>query len=118
MRMGDGSGCGSTDRADVTGTTAISTNQWHHLGAVFNTTDDVELYIDAVQDSVTYSGTASSISYGSRGFEIGRVQSNGGGSCAESTFIANGQIDDVRIYNRALSPDEIKRLYRLGNPGR
>jgi hypothetical protein len=26
----------------------------------------------------------------------------------------NGLIDDVRIYNRALSPDEIKRLYTMG----
>ena len=24
----------------------------------------------------------------------------------------NGDIDEVRIYNRALSPDEIKTLYR------
>ena len=26
----------------------------------------------------------------------------------------NGQLDDIRIYNRALSADEIKRLYNLG----
>ena len=25
-----------------------------------------------------------------------------------------GLIDDVRIYNRALSPDEVKRLYNMG----
>ena len=29
-----------------------------------------------------------------------------------STF--NGSIDEVRVYNRALSADEIKRLYRIG----
>jgi hypothetical protein len=27
-----------------------------------------------------------------------------------------GLLDDVRIYNRALSPEEIKCLYLLGNP--
>jgi Concanavalin A-like lectin/glucanases superfamily len=26
----------------------------------------------------------------------------------------DGSIDDVRIYNRALSADEIKRLYNMG----
>jgi hypothetical protein len=26
-----------------------------------------------------------------------------------------GQVDDVRIYNRALSAQEIKRLYIIGN---
>jgi hypothetical protein len=31
-----------------------------------------------------------------------------------STYPFDGLIDDVRIYNRALSADEIKRLYNLG----
>jgi len=26
----------------------------------------------------------------------------------------NGLLDDLRIYNRALSPDEVKRLYLMG----
>ncbi|HXK31646.1 MAG TPA: LamG-like jellyroll fold domain-containing protein [Candidatus Paceibacterota bacterium] len=26
----------------------------------------------------------------------------------------DGSIDDVRIYNRALSPEEVKRLYNMG----
>jgi hypothetical protein len=26
----------------------------------------------------------------------------------------NGIIDDVRVYNRALSADEVKRLYNMG----
>ncbi len=36
----------------------------------------------------------------------------GGGVGAESDF--KGLIDDVRIYNRALTADEIKRLYQIG----
>jgi len=31
------------------------------------------------------------------------------------TFFLNGSLDDVRIYNRALSPTEIKSLYNLGS---
>ena len=38
-------------------------------------------------------------------FVIGRFQ---GG------FFYDGTIDDVRVYNRALSADEIKRLYNIG----
>jgi hypothetical protein len=35
---------------------------------------------------------------------------------AENNFEerCNGTIDDVRIYNRALSADEIERLYKIG----
>jgi hypothetical protein len=29
-------------------------------------------------------------------------------------YYLNGVMDDVRIYNRALSPAEVKRLYQLG----
>jgi len=28
-----------------------------------------------------------------------------------------GQIDDVRMYNRALSAQEVKRLYNIGHTG-
>ena len=41
---------------------------------------------------------------------IGSSQSNG----SAANFI-NALIDDVRIYNRALSADEVKRLYQLGS---
>jgi arabinan endo-1,5-alpha-L-arabinosidase len=29
-------------------------------------------------------------------------------------FFFNGSIDDVRVYNRALGPDEIRQLYNAG----
>ncbi|HEY9583994.1 MAG TPA: LamG-like jellyroll fold domain-containing protein [Candidatus Paceibacterota bacterium] len=35
-----------------------------------------------------------------------------GGNSGANTF--NGSIDDVRIYNRALSAGEITQLYNLG----
>ena len=33
---------------------------------------------------------------------------------SSSGNLFNGSIDEVRIYNRALTPDEIKRLYNMG----
>jgi Concanavalin A-like lectin/glucanases superfamily len=35
-----------------------------------------------------------------------------GFSCCNGNY--DGLLDDVRIYNRALSADEIKRLYNMG----
>jgi len=32
----------------------------------------------------------------------------------KSIAVSTGLIDDVRIYNRALTRDEIKRLYNIG----
>jgi len=39
---------------------------------------------------------------------------HGGRICGATSDFLDGLIDDVRIYNRALSPDEIKRLYQSG----
>jgi hypothetical protein len=36
------------------------------------------------------------------------------GGQQDNLFPFDGLIDDVRIYNRALSPDEVRRLYLMG----
>ena len=38
----------------------------------------------------------------------------GTGQTGNNDYHFTGKIDDVRIYNRALSSDEITRLYKLG----
>src|SRR3989344_8284078 len=80
--------------------TAIpATNTWHH-------------YV------YTYDGSTHSL------YLNGVLVTTGSGATQSSTPATayintdaehfNGLIDDVRIYNRALSGDEIKRLYRIG----
>src|SRR3989344_5109617 len=77
------------------------TNQWHHIVLVLSTNSTTRLYVDGV--SV---GTVSnSVSASSHTFLVG-VYNN--------TNYFNGLIDDVRIYNRALSASEIQALYNVG----
>ena len=42
---------------------------------------------------------------------------NGIGGWAEGLWFFNGLIDEVRVYNRALTADEILQLYRAGSKG-
>jgi hypothetical protein len=65
----------------------------------------VTYYINGVSAG-TASNASAYIASGANAFRIGS-QSN-------STFFTNGSLDDVRIYNRALSAGEVKRLYSLG----
>ncbi|MDD4062228.1 MAG: LamG domain-containing protein [Candidatus Pacebacteria bacterium] len=95
----------------VSSINTVPLNEWVFVSMTFDDVEnEVEFYINGVLDSVNfyteaYEGDSSSI------ITIGRsgVSSQDGTSDPWRSF--NGQIDDVRIYNRALSEDEIKALY-------
>jgi hypothetical protein len=75
---------------------------WIHIVAVFDGTHN-KLYINGVLDN--------SIS-----FSQGTLNDLGGGfNISSSIFDYLGSFDDARIYNRALSADEITRLYNMGS---
>lgn len=87
---------------------AVHDNQWHHLAAVVqkaelpNLYDDVKLYKDGTLAEIHDIGLLDlwPIETGSKlDVRIGRR--------------FNGLIDDLRIYDRALSEDEIKVLFTL-----
>lgn len=80
----------------------LNNSQWNFILATYNTDDSVNLFCNGLN---VYSGTHAGYI---GGFSTGTTIQFGG----RSTVFMNGQIDDVRIYNRALSADEIKRLYQ------
>ena len=90
--------------ASVTSTLTYNDNLWHHAVGLYDGTT-LRLYIDGSQ--VASASASGNITYGAGGIAIGRD-----GDYSGSYF--NGVIDDVRIYNRALSADEIRLLYNLG----
>jgi hypothetical protein len=89
----------NTGGADQTapGTAALPLNTWSHLAATYDGTA-LRLYVNGVQVG-TRSVTGSLIST-SGGLSIG-------GNAPWGEYFA-GQIDDVRVYNRALTPTEIQ----------
>ena len=78
--------------------TGVDNGNWHFLALTYDGAF-LRAYVDATQTGVTaVSGTLST----DASTNIGMY----GGS-----YYANGSIDEVRIYSRALTPDEIKLLY-------
>jgi hypothetical protein len=62
------------------------------------------LYVNGVQVATnSQSGTVSSIT----SINIGRYSGSG--------YYVNGLIDDVRVYNRALSASEVAAIYNMDN---
>lgn len=91
-------------------TNAIIDTNWHHIAVTWNGTTSVngkKLYIDGVLSAQSTS-TISTMGIPTYNFTIGR-DSNGDRP-------ANAIIDEVKVYNRALSDAEILSDYNLACP--
>ena len=93
--------------ADFTvGTQTITPNTWQHVAVVMDRARTaLTYYLNGVADSVTYSATT----FTEQTNRIGCRRDSG-----SDPF--DGKIDDVRIYNRALSADDIAALYAVTAP--
>lgn len=95
---------------DYNSTTAtFAANTWTHMVAVMGATD-VTYYVNGVQrDTITHTvgGTANS----DDPYYIGAGTATG--TSTLSTPFA-GSIDDIRLYNRQLTPSEIQTLFNQG----
>ena len=81
---------------------------WHHFAATFDDSgNSLKLYVDGV--NVASSTTSYSISWSGQGTHT-RAGSHGN---ANTGMDMDGGIDDVRVYNRALTPSEIADVYGL-----
>ena len=85
----------------------LNDNIWHHaVGSINRQTGMIETFIDGVSIGATdYSTELVGTFNGGRSFGIGYGEDSSG---------FNGSLDDVRIYNRALSAEEVQELYELG----
>src|SRR5262249_2423782 len=86
---------------DVDTDIAFADTNWHHLACTYDAvTGQRVLYVDDIPWK--YDGSVAIQANGA--FNIGCVP------WGEGYF--SGSIDDVRVYNRALSPKEIEYLYK------
>jgi hypothetical protein len=108
--FGDGKGQGSAGyRRSREGTTALSLDTWYHVAAVVRGETDMSVYVNGVEDGGPYSGSGGSLAYANGNASIG--------TCHYANIYFSGDIDDVRLYERALSSEEIQRLYQAGSNG-
>jgi hypothetical protein len=87
------------------GTTKVDDGQWHHIIAIYEYNEAMYLYVDGAIDG--FSPTGGNINISEHDLCIG---CNFGGGLREW----NGEIDDVRIYNRAITDEEILYLATEG----
>ncbi len=92
----------------IRGATAINDGKWHHVVAMRNSSKNLYIYVDGVQ-------VASGTDTMATGLTVTAANSRIGDEALNSSITnMNGSIDEVRIYNRALSAGEIASLYNFG----
>ena len=106
----------TTDLSSISASGVITTNSWNHYVVTWdgsNTAANVRMYKNGVEVSYatqTNGGSATPQSDSARNIKFARESGTG------STFF-NVNMDDVRVYNRALTQAEIIELYALGSGG-
>src|SRR3989344_650953 len=97
----------------VCSSAALNDNTWHHVTLVREGTS-LRLYEDGQQNTAPTDITGYGSLTSSRPFTIGSLFNESSG--AQSDFLT-GSVDDVRVYNRALSASEVSEVYALGGGG-
>ncbi|MHC4526916.1 MAG: LamG-like jellyroll fold domain-containing protein [Planctomycetota bacterium] len=103
IAYGDGGSPASWNRRSKVSSSTVSPSEWQHIAFVISGATDMDIYINGADAGGTYSGTGSALAYSSASGNIG--------SRAGSSYFFDGSMDDVRVYDRALSGEEIDQLY-------
>ena len=80
-----------------------NTNQWYHVVGVWRGSFPIDIYVNGIKDNGTSNGSTKNAA------NTGSLYI---GSTYTSSSSFNGTIDDVMIFNRALTASEIAQLYR------
>jgi len=91
--------------------TDYSLNEWHHLAVTFSN-GTATYWLDGSNDGSGNHGA--NITVNNLTLRIGAPHIGCNGSCGLYEYFY-GMIDDIRIYNRALSESEIQELYQEGS---
>ena len=79
---------------------------WHHFAGTYDGAT-MRVYLDGQEDN--FQAQTGSIGTNNENINMAITTLEG---CEPG--ILDGKLDDVRVYNRALSPAEVKQLYQLG----
>jgi hypothetical protein len=97
--------------AQTVSTTTINNGQWYHVVGVYKggnwNTTNTEIYVDGVKETLT-GGTTSALNL------TGTQITFGDSTVYNGAADFDGSISNFKLYDVALTADEVKRLYDMG----
>jgi hypothetical protein len=106
-------GTGTGNIESQISTEKLAINRWYHFAVTYDggtLASGIEIFLDGEKQAVTAtnSGTFTAPNSPTNPLWIGRRPGIG----IDTNF--NGQMDDTRLYNRVLTPQEVNQLYVVG----
>jgi hypothetical protein len=99
-----------------TGAATMPTNQWTFIMCVWDrvsgNSTDMKIYIDGVSTALSFATNGYTSSFTMQ--ETTHHIVIGAAYATSYSTLFTGKIDEVRIYNRAITADEVTQLYRMG----
>lgn len=91
-----------------------SAGPWHHIVMVYNpaganNAERLRIYVDGVAQTVVFSGTIPAALTG------GTAALTGAAHATPGEYFGAGNLDQIAIYNDALTDDEVAAVYNLGD---
>ena len=100
--------------AGIQGTTIINDGRWHHIAGVRDTAaGEARLFVDGVLEASLTDTTGTFLEVNTVPWNIGNVPGSGG-----FRYPWDGLIDEVEIFDRALTEAEIRAIYEAGTAGK
>ena len=100
---GDGSGDGGGSRRTKVSQDTVPHHRWTHVACIVRGATDMTVYLNGVDAGGSYSGTGGSMKHSSAPARLG-LRSRWG------PYYQRGPVDDVRIYDRALTDAEVQAM--------
>ena len=89
-----------------TSVSSVSLNTWTHVVITYDSGNDVRIYLNGTLNQTCFDrlkeplGATTLLRFGSR---------------SASVFPYDGSLDEIRLYNRALTATEVSQIYNVGN---
>jgi len=100
---------------DVNSPSSIVDGQWHHLTGVRDTiSHTVTLYLDGASVASLPDTTTGTFTRADAQDRIGSIAV----ACPTNRYFWKGQIDEVEVFNRALSPSEVQAICNASSAGK
>lgn len=111
LAYGNGGSIGPNGRRSKGTIQRLQAEKWFHIVGIIENSETIRIFINNEEDIGNISGAATSMEYSNNNGIVGLADTDTG----PNLNFMKGTIDDIKLFNKVLSKEEISKLYSGGN---